>query len=180
MSLEQYLKEKKISPSEFGGLDLGSAASELEALVAQYRPSAAVFREIVTRLHQVSLRDEARFEELLAEECAGYQPEVSTKVQLAALRESVNCLRYPKRAQTKARLAELQSSIRKSVGVKLDYPANLEGKELEVTLRLKSAADATELGQKLLELAESAEFAEMFGALTGDHLVRSDREEDCG
>jgi hypothetical protein len=85
-----------------------------------------------------------------------------------ALKQSLRRLRYAQLAAMEERLAAITKALRLPAGVEVHFPENLEGEEVSVRLRAKSAAQLRAQVETLSSAMRRAEVEEIFRLLEGD------------
>src|SRR5262245_1618753 len=84
-----------------------------------------------------------------------------------ALKQVLRRLRYPQLSAAERRLAELVRSLRLPAGVSFTLPENLEGEQVAVTLRARSATELRAQSAALTAALHGAVVDELFAVLGG-------------
>jgi hypothetical protein len=87
---------------------------------------------------------------------------------LRALRQALRRLRYPQLTRVEDRLAGLVRGLRLPAGVRVEFPADLEGEDVAVTLRARSGKELRAQALALAAAAQDAAVDEMFALLAGE------------
>ena len=87
---------------------------------------------------------------------------------LRALRQALRRLRYPQLTAVEGRLAVLARGLRLPAGLRVEFPAHLEGEEVTVVLRARSAAELRSQAAALAAAVQDAALDEMFALLAGE------------
>jgi hypothetical protein len=87
---------------------------------------------------------------------------------LRALKQSLHRLRYPQLAAVEERLAGMTKGLGLAPGSEFRFPENLEGEEVSLHLKAKSAAQLRQQVQRLATALQRPEVDEIFRLLEGD------------
>lgn len=87
---------------------------------------------------------------------------------LSGLKRALRRLRFPQLAATEARLQGLIKGVRLPSGVAMTLPENLEGEELVVSIRGRSAEELRRRIDEAARLLQGAAIDEMFRVLGGE------------
>lgn len=87
---------------------------------------------------------------------------------LRALRDALRRLRYPQLTTTETALASLAKRLRLPAGVRLEFPENLEGDQVSITICATSAAELRDRAAAVAAIAGRPEIEEMFRLLEGN------------
>jgi hypothetical protein len=142
----------------------------LLAVAERLRLGENQVRDVLEAAEDIAARRGAGIAAVLggAEVRAVLDADLGRNEAVSALKNALRRLRYPQLSAAEARLATLIATLALPAGTKLDLPRNLEGEEVCVTLRARSAAELRARTQRLAAALERPEVEEIFAALGGD------------
>jgi len=152
---------------------LRHAAPDREAmlqLAERLRLGENQFRDLLDVLEDIASRQESAIATVIGTEpvAAVLARGLGRNETLRALRHALRRRRYPQLVQAETAMADLARRLRLPAWTRVEWPENLEGDELSVTIR---AGSATELRARLGEVAAALarpEVDEMFRLLEGE------------
>jgi hypothetical protein len=152
---------------------LGRDAAEramLLALAERLRLGENQFRDVLDQLEDIAARRASGLVAVLGEPSLRQvlDGELGRNEAIKALKTALRRLRYPELGEAERRLAELVRGLALPAGVRVEFPENLEGEHLNVTLRARSAAELRAQARALSSASERPEIDEMFERLGGD------------
>jgi len=168
--LENFLKKEdsfSIWLQSLGEKD----STALALIVESLKPSANQLKDFASLAREISKRDDSSIElELSVEEITEtiQSQRLSRNDKLSNIRDILLKKRFPERARLEAKLKELQNEIRKKYGLRVEYPKDLEGSRLSLSLAGKSADDFADLARSLESLSKSDELREILSLLLGE------------
>lgn len=160
----------------FGGATVGRwlAREEAErdsllALAERLRLGENQFRDVLDHLEDIAVRRACSVAAVLGEPSLRQVlgGDLGRNEAIKAVKAALRRLRYPELAESERRLAELARGLALPAGVRVEFPENLEGEHLCVTLRARSAAELRAQARALLLASERREIDEMFERLGG-------------
>jgi hypothetical protein len=87
---------------------------------------------------------------------------------IKALKQALRRLRFPQLSTAEQRLADLARALALPSGVRVELPDNLEGEQIGVTLRARSAAELRAQTEALAAALRGGAIDEMFAVLEGN------------
>jgi hypothetical protein len=167
-----YARGKHFGPATVARwLGLGEAEREaLLALAERLRLGENHFRDILDQLEDIAVRRASDVARVLGDASLRdvLERDLGRSEALKALKLALRRLRYPELAETERRLAELARALELPAGVRVEFPENLEGEHLSVTLRARTAAELRAQARALAAASERREIDEMFERLGGE------------
>jgi hypothetical protein len=172
MAIQAYAHTKRFSPATLERW-LGCTRSDREALLSiaeALRLGENQFRDVFDQAQEIAARRQCSMAEVLA---AGPIRDVLARglgrnEAVHALKQSLRRLRYPQLAAVEERLAGMTKALGLPSGVELRFPDNLEGDEISLHLRAKSATQLRERVARLTSAMQRVEVDEIFRLLEGD------------
>jgi hypothetical protein len=128
------------------------------------------FRDIFDQAEEISARRQCSIGEVLDAQPIrdALARGLGRNESVRAFKQSLRRLRYPQLAAIEERLALTTKALQLPRGVEVRFPENLEGEEVSVHLKAKSATQLREQVGKLTAAMERPEVDEMFRLLEGD------------
>lgn len=171
-AIRAYARAKHFSPATLERW-LGCTPSDRQALLSiaeALRLGENQFRDVFDQAQQIAARRQSDVAEVLSMTPIHdvLARGLGRNEAIRALKQSLRRLRYPQLAATEARLASVTKSLGLPPGVEVRFPENLEGEEISLHLRAKSAAQLRERVASLTSAMERAEVDEIFRVLGGD------------
>lgn len=171
-TIRQYARTKHFNPATLERW-LSSAPADQEALfsvVEGLRLGENQFRDIFDQTQEIAARRQCSIVEVLGTDPvrAVLARGLGRNEALRALKQSLRRLRYPQLAAVEERLGGAAKALGLPRGVEVCFPENLEGEEVSLRLRAKSAAQLREQVGKLSAAVQRAEIDEIFRILEGD------------
>jgi hypothetical protein len=152
---------------------LGCVHADREALLAiteALRLGENQFRDVFDQAEEIAARRRSSIAEVL-----GATPirdllarGLGRNESVRALKQCLRRLRYPQLAAIETRLAAATKALHLPPAVALCLPENLEGEEVSLCLRAKSAAQLREQLESLSAAMQRSEVDEIFRLLGGD------------
>ena len=149
---------------EADSVTVGRLVEILKPSLNQLKDFSSLAREISNR-DNTSIAAQFESEEALA---VLENEKLSRNDKLNSIGKILRDKRFPFKAELEKRLTKLQSDIRKNHGLKIEYPKDLEGVELKISISGKSPADFKEKSRQLEALSESKELEQIFSELLGE------------
>jgi hypothetical protein len=171
-ALSDYIAEKRVD--EKFALRLIEAPEPeqqaLLALIAATNPSANTLRQFVRLAEEISLRDRVPLSSVLAEtEIRSILAEpTSRKERQKFVRLALERRRYPLMSGLYRRLESFQREVLEKWGLEVEFPQDLEGDEISLTVSFRSAEELAKYSASTGEFAQSSELDEMFKLLKGE------------
>lgn len=169
--LDLYVKEKRVDEklsSQLHGL-LKESPELLGILVEDLAPSANTMRQILECAAEIGQRDGSSISRVL-ENAMKDIGGASRKEKQAELRRSLECLRYPIKTKVLEKAEELKRTLQGQYGVKVELPEDLEGDQVQVSLRIRSSEDLGNYLPRLARLAKDKNLDELFCLMLGKGL----------
>ncbi|MBL7662475.1 hypothetical protein JNK13_06960 [bacterium] len=173
MQLLDYAKEKRAPETLIKRLlELYSSQTRIELVdaISLLQPSIGNLDEISRLLADLATRDGKQVE-LILTECQLREiialENLSTKDKLKKLRLNLERLRYPERLKIFEALAVAQKEIVNEYGLKIEFPQDLEGTELNLELKIKSPEELITVAKQLELLGNASTIKKMFSLLRG-------------
>lgn len=100
-------------------------------------------RDLLEQLEDIASRRGSNLAQILASPPVRdvLERRLARNESIHALRQALRRLRYPQLASVEAQLRQLINELELPVGVKVEFPQDLEGEHLTVTLKAASAAE---------------------------------------
>jgi len=152
---------------------LAAAPADRDALLAvveALRLGENQFRDVFDQAQEIASRRQCTVADVLT--CDAIRAVLARGVgrneAVRALKRSLRRLRYPQLAEAERRLGGATKALGLPPEVEVRFPENLEGEEVSVRLRARSAAQLREQVGKLSVAVQRAEIEEIFRILEGD------------
>ncbi len=175
--LQKFVEERRVEGSLLAVIEelYPEHRETLEFLVEELRPSANTFRDLIDLAKDIGARERKPFAAVLSkplvEQFLGGDEGVSglsAKDKQKRLRVELERLRFPERTRITERLALLSLELRKSYGVDLELPEDLEGDTLVLSLKIRSPEQCESAVEKLREFPRDPRLQEIYEILLGD------------
>ena len=171
--LSDYLRERQVEHGLSARLQ-GLGVSErgfFEQLVTRLRPSANFLRDVLDLVEQIAGKERIQLAALTAElgETSAMQEEsrLGPKDRQRELKKCLERRRFPETARIETALVERQRGLAKDTGLRVQYPDDLEGDSLTLTLQFSSSQKLGEMSRAIEQLAADPRLEEMFSLLKG-------------
>jgi hypothetical protein len=171
-AIRAYADAKRFSPATLERW-IGCARPDRKALLSlaeALRLGENQFRDVFDQAREIAARRQCDIAEVL-----GTAPirdilarGLGRNEAVRALKQSLRRLRYPQLAATEERLAGMVKALGLPSGVEVRFPENLEGEEISLHLRARSAAQFRERVARLTSALQRAEVDEIFRVMEGD------------
>ena len=127
------------------------------------------FRDFYDDVADLAARDQGSIEAVLdgAAVRAAVARTGGRNEAIKALKRALRRLRYPQLSAVEDRLATIVRQLRLPAGLKVEFPADLEGEDVAVTLRARSAVELRAQAAALAAAAQDPMLDEMFALLEG-------------
>jgi hypothetical protein len=144
--------------------------TEILRIVEQLRLGENQVRDLLDALQAIGARQKRTVAEILGDEAiAGVLSAGRARNEtLHALKQALRRMRYPQLAATETRLRGLAKALGLPAGVTLSLPENLEGEEIVLSLRARSAAELRRRMTGTLTALGGAELDEIYRILGGE------------
>ncbi len=134
-------------------------------------PSDNASRALLGLARQISKRDGVSQQEVLDSEkiveiCL--REKLGRKDKLKLVRDFLERKRYPLKAKLEKELSDCSDGVLKSLGVKLELPAEFEGDNISFKVKAKNLSEISTASKKILELSSNPEMARIFAILSGE------------
>ncbi len=151
---------------------LGHAETDRAALLAlaeRLRLGENQFRDLLDQLEDIAARQQSSPAAVLASAPvhAVLERGLGRNEAINALKVALRRLRYPQLSAVEASLAALAKQLRLPAGAGLEFPENLEGSQVTITLRAGSPAELRARAASLVAAVARDEVDEMFRLLEG-------------
>lgn len=181
--LDEYLKER---PPEAGILRyFNELAGDAEPLLVRYVtglwPTVGSMREILRLAHEIRLRDASSLASVLGEshllEIVD-SSKLSRRDKQLRIRTILEARRFPEISRIKAALSTLQEELVRGSGIRFDFPGDLEGGALKVSISVRSVEEAQSVSRRLSEASAHPALGTMFDLLHGRILPQNSSAEE--
>jgi hypothetical protein len=151
---------------------LAEPAADRDALLAlatRLRLGENQFRDVYDAAADVAARDGSSIAAVLeaAPVHAAWAGSAGRNEAIRALKLALRRLRYPQLSAAEHRLAALAKQLALPAGVRIEFPPDLEGEEVTVTVRARSAAELRARSEALAAASRAAAVDDMFALLEG-------------
>ena len=152
---------------------LGHSHADREKLLhvaEQLRLGENQLRDILDTVEDIKARDGETIAEIFgrAPVAAVLQQGRGRNETIHALKRVLRELRYPQLSAVEVGLFDLVKQLRLPAGVRLEFPHNLEGEEIAITVRAASADELRRRIRQLAALVDHQELDAMFRLLAGE------------
>jgi hypothetical protein len=171
-AINAYARAKHFSPAVLERW-LGCAKADREALLVvteALRLGENQFRDVFDQAEEIAARRRSGIAEVL-----GAAPirdvlarGLGRNEAVRALKQCLRRLRYPQLAAMEERLAAMTKALHLPPSITLAFPENLEGEEVSLCLRAKSAAQLREQLESVSKTMQRTEVDAIFRLLEGD------------
>lgn len=175
--LRKFVEERRVEGSLLAVLEelCPDHRESLEFLIEELRPSANTFRDLIELVKDISARERkpiaAVLSKPLVRQFLGADEGLSglsAKDKQKRLRFELEKRRFPERTRITERLALLSLELRKSYGVDLELPEDLEGDTLVLSLKIRSPEQCELAVERLREFPRDPRLKEIYDILLGD------------
>lgn len=167
-----YARGKRFGEATIGRwLARGEAERDLLlAFAERLRLGENQFRDILDHAEDIAVRRASSVASVLGEPSLRrlLASDLGRNEAIKGVKTALRRLRYPELAESERQLAEMARGLALPAGVRVEFPENLEGEHLCVTLRARSAAELRAQARALLLASERREIDEMFERLGGE------------
>ena len=142
----------------------------LLALAERLRVGENQFRDVLDMAEDVAARAGSSIAMVLGgpEVSAALSADLGRNEAIKALKSALRRLRFPQLSAAEGRLQSLIGRLGLPAGATLELPQNLEGQELRVSLRGRSAAELRARAEGLAAALGRSEIDEIFAVLEGE------------
>ncbi len=125
------------------------------------------FRDLLDWSDEIALRDRCSVTDVWAREplAAALMRDLGRNEMIAAVKAALRTLRFPQLTAAEARLAELVRQLKLPRGARVHLPEHLEGDEVRIELRARSAAAMRETTEAVQRALSGSELDEIFRTL---------------
>jgi hypothetical protein len=148
----------------------GAGRDALLALAERLRLGENQFRDVLDTAEDVAARAGSSVAAVLggADVSAALGADLGRNDAIKAVKQALRRLRFPQLSAAEERLQSLIGGLGLPAGATLEVPPNLEGRELRVTLRGRSAAELRTRAAGLAAALGRPEVDEIFAVLGGE------------
>ena len=150
----------------------------LEEIAVSLRISENHLRDMMDWLEEISLRDEIKIVDLLANKVivdVKTDPRLGRPDRLKRVKEQLRRLRFPRLAVVEDRVREKIQALMLPAEIRLSVPPGLEGGRLRVEFSAASLEELRSLSEKLRDAAASDFAQEIFQLLSGQSAIEDHR-----
>lgn len=170
--IENFISEKRIEGelcARLRNLE-GDSREAVSTLIEAVNPSGNTLRELLRLADEIGSRDRTSAGAvLLSPPIAGaLKTPLSRKQKQAEIRRLLEAKRYPEVAEIHRRLNQAQKDLAAATGLRVEFPPDLEGEKLTVTVAARSPGELAEAAEQLRKLAEHPATSEIYAILRGE------------